>query len=264
MGQSLIGSSPKWRLEDRGRAGRAVCMAIVLLAKPISAQIPDTFTNLQHFPTDIAHSRLIDAMRTISLDLGVRCQFCHVGSADGVSFEGVDFASDESPNKRAARYMLGMVDRLNLDISGNLAETPRERNEISCKTCHRGLSRPTLLFQELDRTLTIEGATGLDEAYDRARESIETGRWDFREWEINLFAERLEAAGRVDEAIAVWELNLRHHESSMTILGNLARLYESNDRIDDAIAALRRMLDVDAENAQAAAALARLGGNGLP
>ena len=242
----------------------ALAVVVTVAGSSASAQMPDSFTNLQHFPADISRDELIDAMRTIALDLGVRCQFCHVGSPDGVSFDGVDFASDESPNKRAARYMLGMVDRLNADIGQNLEDTPRDRNEISCKTCHRGLARPTLLYQELDRTLELEGVAGLEEAYDRARRSLEAGRYDFREWEIILFAERLEGEGRLEEALGVHAVNLRQHPESSAILGNMARIQEALDRMPEAIETLERMLVLTPEDESVQAALARLRGGVSP
>jgi hypothetical protein len=42
----------------------------------------------------------------------VRVQYCHAGG-DGVSFEGLNFASDDKPARRNARFMLRLVDSLN-------------------------------------------------------------------------------------------------------------------------------------------------------
>lgn len=276
-GEGRVGSTGAPPARQRGgrRAGRRLRLrvgpalllaglALAMSAPSASAQMPDTFTNLQHFPADISRDDLVDAMRTIALDLGVRCQFCHVGSPDGISFDGVDFASDESPNKRAARYMLGMVDRLNADVAQNLENTPRDRNEISCKTCHRGLARPTLLYQQLDRTLELEGVSGLEEAYDRARRALEAGRYDFGEWEIILFAERLEGEGRLEEALGVHAVNLRQHPESTAILGNMARIQEALERIPEAIATLERLLELRPDDQSAQASLARLRGGGSP
>ena len=77
-------------------------MAAFLLAAPVAAQMPEKFENLQYFPKDIPRDSLIQHMRAFSLTLGVRCQYCHTGG-DGVSFRGVNFASDEKPAKRKAR-----------------------------------------------------------------------------------------------------------------------------------------------------------------
>lgn len=68
--------------------------------------------NLQYFRKDIPRDELVQRMREFSFALGVRCQYCHVGG-DGVSFDGVVFASDEKPVKVKARAMLRMVEQLN-------------------------------------------------------------------------------------------------------------------------------------------------------
>src|SRR5688500_18713273 len=49
--------------------------------------------NLQFFPKTISREQLTQRMREFSFALGVRCQYCHTGG-DGVSFDGVVFASD--------------------------------------------------------------------------------------------------------------------------------------------------------------------------
>ena len=224
-----------------------------------AAQIPERFTNLQHFPEDIPRQELIDAMRTISLDLGARCQACHVGSVDGTSFEGVDFASDESPRKVAAREMLAMVDRINASVA-ELPDRGRDREVVGCKTCHSGAVRPQTLSQFLAARMERDGPASLEQAYADARAQLEWGRFDFREWELNLWGERLAGEGRAVEAIAVFELNRTHHPESTSILGTLAGLYEQAGRREDAISAYESLLEFQPENAQARARLDALRG----
>src|SRR5262245_1343443 len=96
---------------------------IVPFTSPV-AQIPEKFENLRYFPRDIPRDSLLQTMRGFSFALGVRCQYCHAGG-DGVSFEGVNFASDEKPTKRNARFMLRMVDSLNAHAFSGL---PRRSN----------------------------------------------------------------------------------------------------------------------------------------
>jgi len=58
---------------------RRLCLGVSLgfatIGVPPSAfaQIPDAFTNLQHFPKDITRGALVAQMRTIATSLGVRC-----------------------------------------------------------------------------------------------------------------------------------------------------------------------------------------------
>ena len=50
-------------------------VAVILMAvAPADAQIPQSFSNLQHYPKDIAPAQLTQRMREFSLGLGVRCQ----------------------------------------------------------------------------------------------------------------------------------------------------------------------------------------------
>ena len=225
----------------------------------VRAQIPDEFTNLQHFPADISRDALIDEMRSISLSLGVRCQSCHVGSADGVSFEGVDFASDESPLKRAARDMLAMMGRINGSVAA-LPDRGEPRESVTCKTCHRGAARPQLLSQFLASRLEQDGPGALVQAYADAREQLEWGRFDFREWELNLWAEELAEAGRLEDAIAVYEVNRTAHPESSAVLSSLGPLYEQVGRVEDAIAVYESFLELQPGNAQVQARLNALRG----
>src|SRR6185436_11119533 len=71
--------------------------------------------NLQFFPQDITRDALVQRMREFSFALNVRCQYCHAGG-DGVSFDGVDFSSDEKPAKKKARAMLGMMAEINTTL----------------------------------------------------------------------------------------------------------------------------------------------------
>jgi hypothetical protein len=91
--------------------GRALTIITALLiVVPAQAQTPPApwkGENLQFFPKDIERPPLIQRMREFSLALNVRCQYCHAGG-DGISLEGVKFASDEKPAKVKARAMLRM------------------------------------------------------------------------------------------------------------------------------------------------------------
>lgn len=225
-------------------------VGLVVSGTSLSAQGQEALQNLQYYPEAITRPELVNEMRGISLSLGVRCQFCHVGSVDGVSFEGVDFASDESPNKVAAREMLRLVDRINRTVQNDLPDQG-VRTEVTCKTCHRGASRPQLLWQRLREALETGGPSSLPEAYAQARQALEGGRYDFGTWELNLWAESLAAEDRPADAAAVLELNLEHHEGDPGILGILAPVYERLDRRDDAIAAYEAILAVQPQNARA-------------
>src|SRR3954469_13933642 len=89
--------------------------AIAVPAAQQAAPPPWKGKNLKFFPEDITREALVQRMREFSFALGVRCQYCHAGG-DGVSFEGVDFASDEKAAKLKARAMLAMTAEINTGL----------------------------------------------------------------------------------------------------------------------------------------------------
>lgn len=207
-----------------------ILLALVVAAVSVT-QIPDSFTNLKVLPRDISRDSLIQVMRGFSLSLNVRCQYCHVGG-DGQSFAGVQFAKDDDPDKRKARFMLRMVDSLNRHVLPNLPDLgSREPLRITCKTCHRGAARPELLTQLLERVRDSAGVDSAVSLYRRLRtEAALGGRYDFTEWEMNLWAERLARSGNEADAIEIYTLNLEVFPQSASILIALGQLHETRDR----------------------------------
>ena len=224
-----------------------VLIGLVSIGPPHgSAQIPDRFTNLRVLPATIRRDSLVGIMRRFSLSLGVRCQYCHVGG-DGISFAGVEFAKDDDPDKLKARFMLRMVDSLNRAVLPQMPGASAKPLAIECKTCHRGSAKPYLLTQELEQVRDSAGIAAAVARYRalRQNEAME-GRYDFGEWEINLWIETLIAAGRTADAIAASELNLEFFPTSVSLLASLGRLYEPTDR-SKAISYFERALQTKPE-----------------
>lgn len=69
---------------------------------------------------------LIPVMRSYTVALGVKCDFCHVQG---------DFSSDEKPTKGIARKMIVMTDDINTKFEDN-------KVHVACYTCHRGQTEP--------------------------------------------------------------------------------------------------------------------------
>src|SRR5262245_14338972 len=164
---------------------RAWILGIALLfAAPVAAQTaapPWKGENLQFYPKDITRPRLIQAMREFSFALGVRCQYCHAGG-NGVSFDGVVFASDEKPAKVKARAMLRMVDELNTVALAKLPSRADPRVEIQCATCHRGLALPKSLQTTLLETIDKDGIPAAVARYRELRKNLTSGLYNFDEW----------------------------------------------------------------------------------
>src|SRR5262245_10516414 len=102
---------------------------LLLLTCPATAEVPDTFKNLQVLPKDISKQRLVETMRQFSFATGYRCEGCHEGK-DGQR-EAMEYAADGKQTKRTARLMLKMVQSINADHLATLG------GSVSCATCHR-------------------------------------------------------------------------------------------------------------------------------
>jgi hypothetical protein len=111
--------------------------------------VPEKFTNLQVLPKTITRAELLPIMKGFALNLGVRCEHCHVGEGNDLS--KFDFASDAKPKKAVARQMLKMVAALNQQVA-DIGDPPAAGTQkITCYTCHRGALKP----------LTVPGGGGL-------------------------------------------------------------------------------------------------------
>jgi hypothetical protein len=114
--------------------------AVGLAARATPApQIPDHFTNLKILPKDISRNDLVGVMRGFAINLGTRCEHCHVGEGNDLS--KFDFASDAKPEKATARTMLAMVTTINRDLLKGVGD-PAKPPVVTCYTCHRGALKP--------------------------------------------------------------------------------------------------------------------------
>lgn len=192
--------------------------------------------NLQYFAADIARDALIQRMREFSFALDVRCQYCHAGG-NGVSFDGVDFASDERPAKRKARAMLKMTDEINNSMLTTVPSRAEPRVEVSCVTCHRGLPLPKTLQTTLWEIVQKDGVAAAVQRYRTLRaEDTLSGRYDFGEWEINELARRLTEAKDPQAAIAILQMNGQFYPKSADIDFMLGELHLAQGDRDKALA----------------------------
>lgn len=241
-------------------------VAVLVLVASLSAvrgagtQIPEKFENLQYFPKDIPRDTLVNVMRGFSFALGVRCQYCHAGG-DGISFQGVDFKSDDKLAKRKARYMLQMRDTINLRLLAALPGRSAPGLEVQCSTCHRGLARPFSLAGALTRTIEQQGIDSAVSQYRRLRtpENMTQGKWDFGEWSMNELGRTLAEKGKTAEAIAMLELNQEFYPQSPAIDLMIAELHRQRGEKDKAIARYRMVLQKAPNHPQAKQRLAELG-----
>jgi hypothetical protein len=166
---------------------------------------PDSLINTQVIPHSTPVMEVVGQMRNFTSDLGVRCSFCHVGE-EGQPLEQYDFAKDEKDTKLIARQMMRMVAEINrrLDtLPGDL-----EGVDVTCRTCHRGVSVPVPLSGLVIKAATAGGADSATRLYRTLRERY-YGRdsYDFGEGSLNTAAFRLGRAGKYDDALALLTFN---------------------------------------------------------
>jgi hypothetical protein len=145
-------------------------------------------------------------MRNFAGGLGVRCQFCHVGE-EGQPLERFDFAKDDKRTKLVARQMMRMVQEINRRLDTIPGRTSPGL-QVTCATCHRGVSRPVPLATLLSDAGTAFGADSAVRAYRALRQRY-YGRdaYDFSESSLNGAALRLAQSKKFDEAFALLRLN---------------------------------------------------------
>ena len=234
-----------------------ICIALALITTGTAeAQIPDEFTNLEVLPKEISRPELISIMRNFAGGLGVRCSHCHVGPDN---LAGMDFATDELAAKKTAREMMRMVNTIN---SGTLAkiETGREtRAEVSCRTCHRGLTLPLPIDSILETRIAEDGLEKAIATYREMRtEHYGSDAYNFSTTPLNSLAERLARAEQIPEAVALLQLNLEYQPDDAYTHLLLGQIHAAAGEIDKAIASTKEALRRDPENAFAKRVLQRL------
>jgi tetratricopeptide (TPR) repeat protein len=232
-------------------AGLAI-LAVACLPIAAPAQIPDEFRNLKFFPEDISKEDLVQSMREFSFALGVRCTYCHVAKEDDPHSVG-DFSSDDKIEKRKARAMMEMVRAINAKYLPELPEREDPSVDVSCATCHGGITTPRRLEDHLENVRAKDGMDAALESYRSLREQYYgTDAYDFGPRSLTSFGEQLERAGRSTEALTVFELSREFFPESVEVLLNLAKAYEGAGRNEEAVATYRKLLELSPDGSWAA------------
>jgi hypothetical protein len=240
----------------------AACLALTLASSTLGAQAgkfpPDSLINTKVFPHNTPVPEVLAAMRGFAGGLGVRCQFCHVGE-EGQPLDKFDFAKDDKRTKLVARQMMRMVQEINhrLDtIPGRTAPGL----QVTCATCHRGISRPGPLTTVIADAAQSFGADSATRAYIALRDRY-YGRdsYDFGEMSLNGAAFQLARAKKYDDALALVHLNeqMNPRSPAMDVLRGNIQLMRGDTTA--AAAAWRAALKRDPQNREALGRLRDIG-----
>ena len=150
----VAGGAPYRERFSMKRTLVALVLLTAAMSKFAAAQWPpDSLTNLKVLPRDITVREIVGVMRGFASGLGVRCIYCHVGD-DPDDLGSTDFVSDEWVQKRKAREMIKMVNQINRNLLANPPDWSDPPVEVTCATCHHGVTKP------LDIRITGSGTPG--------------------------------------------------------------------------------------------------------
>ena len=219
---------------------------------------PDSLVNVKVIPKNTPVVQVVGTMRNFAGSLGVRCTFCHVGE-EGMPLEKVDFPSDKKRTKLVARQMMRMVEEINHRLD-TIPSRSTPGVEVTCRTCHRGVSRPAPLSSVIIQASLAVGADSGLRAYRGLRERY-YGRdaYDFGEGSLNVAAFRLGRESRFEDALKILALNEELFPSSSgtsVFRGNIMLMQGDSARAGDAF---REALKRDSTNGEARGRLRDIG-----
>jgi hypothetical protein len=112
-------------------------------------------TNLKVLPKDLTGKQVRDIMEGWSGALGVHCNACHTADPTQKGPNGrprLNFADDSKHEKRTARLMFTMTQKINADYISAVDKEHEEHeheggaehadHNVTCGTCHRGHQHP--------------------------------------------------------------------------------------------------------------------------
>lgn len=219
---------------------------------------PDSLVNVRVIPRTTPVMDVVGVMRNFTFALGVRCQFCHVGQ-EGQPLDRFDFVSDQKRTKLTARQMMLMVQEINKRVD-TLPGRTANGLQVSCMTCHRGVSRPIPLDVILVEAGVAGGADSALKAYRALRQQYYgKDAYDFSEPSLNIAAFRLGRAKKFDEAFALLKLNeeMFPRSSGMYVFRGNIQLMRADTNA--AAIAFREAVRLDSTNAEARGRLRTIG-----
>jgi hypothetical protein len=101
--------------------------------------------NVKALPKKLNGDEMERIMVQYGKQLGVTCSYCHPDTKPDVFPRRVDFGSEELREKRVARDMIRMTEKINakyFNYKNDYSLYVFIDAPINCNTCHRGLTKP--------------------------------------------------------------------------------------------------------------------------
>jgi tetratricopeptide (TPR) repeat protein len=172
----------------------------------------------------------------------------HVGGV--ADLQGMDFATDEKATKRTARVMLRMVEEINNSYLKRVETDRPETTRVRCITCHHGLTVPKSIDEILTRSIEAKGVAAALTEYRELREKYYgSAAYDFSQGPLNYIVEKLSREKKADDALAVVNANIELNPQAAYPHVLLSRLRLARGEKDQAIAELRKAVELDPTNA---------------
>ncbi len=223
-------------------------VATLLATPPAAAQWPpDSLQNLQVLPETTSVTEIVGIMRGFASGLGVRCIHCHVGE-DPNDLSTTNFVSDEKVEKRKAREMLRMVQTINNDLLAAIPERSDPPVEVTCSTCHHGVTKPIDIRAILAETATTHGVDSVIAQYEAMREQYYgSDSYDFSTFMLANVAEQIWRQAP-DVAFAIIEYNLERYPADQQTFVTLAQIYQRMGDREALITTLERGIEAMPDN----------------
>jgi hypothetical protein len=236
----------------------ATALPLTLTAQAPGKWPPDSLINTKVIPHNTPVMQVVGTMRNFAGGLGVRCVYCHVGE-EGKPLETYDFADDKKRTKVVARQMMRMVEEINKRLD-TIPERPAPALQVTCQTCHRGVSRPVPLATRVTEATLAAGADSGVRVYRALRERY-FGRdaFDFGERSLSMSAFAVGREKHFDDALALLRVNEGFFPGSSSISVFRGNILLLKGDTSGAVGAFREAVQRDSTNNEARGRLKELG-----
>lgn len=219
-----------------------------------------TWTNLQVLERDSTPQQLMATMQTISTQIGVTCDYCHVTAQDAPAVGRgraaapppiIDYASDAKQQKRTARVMIRMTRDIRSKLGAELGKPPAEVVFVQCVTCHRGVPIPRQLVDIVaDTAMAKSAAAAVDQYRELRQQFYGSAAYDFSDYTLFTAAQRANTAMRPDDALAYLQANVEFYPNSARSYQQMSVAYQLKMDRANAIAMLEKAASSDPMNSE--------------